>query len=93
MSSKKTIYNLNSLRFLNSRISQIYHGKKYYANKERLSKTDFYRLIISQFKLTICDRSTLLKIQGRDLSVNYISFGKDKLMLLKLLQQILVKLN
>lgn len=89
MSSKKTIYNLNSLRFLNSRISQIYHGKKYYANKERLSKPEFYRFK----KLTICDRSTLLKIQGRDLSVNYISFGKDKLMLLKLLQQILVKLN
>lgn len=89
MSSKKTIYNLNSLRFLNSRISQIYHGKKYYANKERLSKPEFYR-----FKnLTICDRSILLKIQGRDLSVNYISLGKDKLMLLKLLQQILVKLN
>ena len=89
MSSKKTIYNLNSLRFLNSRISQIYHGKKSYANKERLSKPAFYRFK----KLTISDRSTLLKIQGRDLSVNYISFGKDKLMLLKLLQQILVKLN
>lgn len=89
MSSKKTIYNLNSLRFLNSRISQIYHSKKYYANKERLLNPEFYR----NKNLTIFDRSTLLKIQGRDLSVNYISLGKDKLMLLKLLQQILVKLN